>query len=456
MNNLPQEVKDVLTKFNKAKFEAYIVGGSVRDLIMNKKTTDWDFTTNATPIEIMNIFPDSFYDNQYGTVGIKIYKSGKKTQEKPDEIFEITTYRSEKGYTDSRHPDNIIWGETLEEDLARRDLTINAMAYDGKKIIDPYDGQKDLENKIIRTVREPQDRFNEDVLRILRTIRITTQLKFTIEENTFLAVKKLAHKIHKISADRIRHELIRILESEYPADGIILLKNSELLFEILPELTKTFGVTQVSPNRHHIYDVGTHLLKSLENCPSKNWLVRFAALIHDIGKPVVFRKDDLTQMITFYNHEMVGTSIAKNIAHRLNFSKKDTEKLTTLIRWHQFTVDENQTDNTLRRFINRVGKENLQDIIDLRIGDRLGSGAKITSWRLRLFLKRLEEVQKQPFTVADLKIDGRDVMKLFNIPPGPQVGKILNELFDEVVLGKIKNEKKELMKRLDEIKNIAS
>lgn len=447
---LPQHPQKIIDNLKKAKFEAYVVGGSVRDMLMNKTTEDWDFTTNATPTEIMSIFPDSFYDNQFGTVGIKI-----KINDTTTYVYEITTYRSEKGYSDNRHPDEVIWGTTLAEDLARRDLTINAIAFDGRNIVDLYDGQKDLQQKIIRTVGRPEDRFKEDALRLMRTVRIATQLGFTIEEKTFTAIKKLAHNINKISADRVRHELVRILQSDFPADGIMLLKNSSLLAEILPEVEKTFGVEQQSPKRHHFYDVGTHCLKSLESCPSKNWLVRFATLVHDIGKPVVYRKDDQTQMITFYNHEIIGNSIVRNIAHRLNFSKKDADKLSILVRWHQFAVDEQQTDAALRRFINHVGKENLQDIIDLRIGDRLGSGVPITSWRLRLFMKRLEEVQKQPFGVADLKIDGHDVMKIFNISPGPRIGKILNELFNEVVLGKIKNGREELLKRLQSIKSLS-
>jgi len=477
MSKLPQSAQEIIDKLNKAGFECFAVGGSVRDILMRKETKGWDFTTNATPNEIMKIFPDSFYDNNFGTVGIKMTShqtghpelvSGSNSEtgslniylrrqefgmtENTEDVYEITTYRSEKGYTDSRHPDEIMWGKTLEEDLSRRDLTINAIAYDGKKLIDPFNGQRDLKNRLIRSVGDPIQRFTEDALRLMRTVRIATQLGFAIEEKTFAAIKKLAPTINKVSADRIRHELKRILESDYPSDGIMILKNAGILDELLPELSKTFGVSQISPKRHHIYDVGTHLLKSLEATPSKNWLVRFATLIHDIGKPQVFRKDQQTNLITFYNHEMVGTTIAKNIAKRLNFSKKDAEKFALLVRHHQFTVDENQTDTTLRRFVKKVGKENLQDILDLRIGDRVGGGVPITSWRLRLFIKRLEEVQKQPFTVADLKVDGYDVMKIFNITPGPKIGKILNDLFNDVVLGKIKNDREILLKKLQELK----
>lgn len=446
MVKLPQPVKDIIDKLRKAGFEAFAVGGSVRDLIMDLPTQAWDFTTNATPHEITELFPESFYDNTFGTVGIKIKNNG-NTQD----IYEITTYRNETGYSDRRHPDQVMWGNSLIEDLSRRDLTVNAIACDGTKIIDPFHGASDIKGKIIRTVGDPEARFNEDALRLMRAVRIATQLGFIIEAATFQAIKRCAPLIQNVSADRVRHELMRILESGYPADGILILRNSGLLALVLPELEKAFGIPQQSPKRHHIYDVGTHLVQSLTHCPSTDPLVRFTALLHDIGKPVVFRKDETTGLITFYNHEIVGAGITKNILSRLNFSKKDRDKITTLVRWHQFTVDENQTDATLRRFIKRVGKENLKDMLDVRIGDRLGGGAQETSWRLRLFIKRLEEVQKQPFTVSDLKIDGHDVMQVYQIGPGPLVGHVLNELFNEVVLDKIANEHTSLMKRLAEM-----
>lgn len=448
MLSLPQPAQHIINTLKHHGFEAYAVGGSIRDLLLGRSTKSWDFTTNATPPQILKIFPDSFYDNQFGTVGIKI-KSPDGTTE---DVYEVTTYRSEKGYKDHRHPDSVTWGKTLEEDLGRRDFTINAIAFDGKNLSDPYAGQEDVKQKIVRAVGEAEKRFTEDALRLLRAVRIATELGFMIEPATFSAIQKLAPTITKISSDRVRNELLKVMASEYPADGVMLLRNSGLLKEILPDLEKCFGVPQQSPKRHHIYDVGTHLVKSLAHCPSKNPVVRFATLLHDIGKPVVFRKDEKTGLITFFNHEVVGTGIVKNICFRLNFSKKDRDKIVTLVRWHQFTVDEQQTDAALRRFIRRVGKDHLQDMIDLRVGDRLGGGARETSWRLRLFLKRLEEVQKQPFSLNDLKVDGHDVMKIFVISPGPLVGHTLNELFNEVVLEKVKNEREVLLERLQQMK----
>ena len=241
--------------------------------------------------------------------------------------------------------------------MKRRDFTINAMALDPKgKITDLFGGQEDLRKKLIRCVGNPEERFREDALRLIRAVRIATQLRFVIEEKTFLAIKKNANLIKDISGERIRDELFKILRSDYPADGFQLLFNCGLLDQIIPELAQCFGVAQA---KHHKFDVFKHSIESLRHCPSKDPIVRFATLIHDIGKPPTAQ--GVGENRTFYNHEVVGASIARNIAQRLAFSKKDREKLVTLVRWHQFTVDEHQTDRAIRRFIRRVGKENLKD-----------------------------------------------------------------------------------------------
>lgn len=438
---LPQSAKHIIDTLIKAGYQAYAVGGSVRDILMARPTHGWDFTTNATPEEILKLFPDSFYDNKFGTVGIKL----------PGDIYEITTYRSEKGYADHRHPDIVRWGKSLEEDLARRDFTINAIACDGTSFIDPYHGQEDLAGKIVRAVGEPEKRIEEDALREMRAVRIASELGFMIEPETLKAIKTNTHLIRDISAERIRDELLRILASPFAADGILLLKQTGLLKIILPELDAAFAVGQKSPARHHIYDVGTHSVMAMKLCPSNDPVVRLATLLHDVGKVKTYKLAG--DIITFYNHEVVSTKLAKAILIRLRFSRKQTEKILTLIRWHQFTVDERQTDSALRRFIRHVGKENLTDMLSLRTGDRLGGGAAETSWRMELFKKRLEEVQKQPFTVADLKIDGFDVMKTLNVKPGPVVGKTLTDLFAEVEAGKLKNEREALLLRLHQLTN---
>lgn len=446
MINLPKTVSSFMEKFLDNHHQIYLVGGTVRGMIMNRNIEDWDFTTSAKPEEILEIFPESFYNNQFGTVGIPV-KIGDL-----DEVFEVTTFRKESDYSNKRHPDKVEWAKTVEEDLARRDFTINAIAYDGTNFIDPFSGKDDIKRKIIKAVGEPKIRFEEDALRLLRALRQATQLGFEIEEKTLSAIKNLSSTISSVSGERVRDEFFKLIKSDHAADGIILLRETGILKIILPEVDACFGVEQKSPGRHHVYDVGTHLVESLRNCPSKDVITRFAVLIHDIGKNPTFKKDPKTKMITFYNHEVVGSKMAEKIADRFKLSKEQKKKLIIMVRHHMFTVSEEQSDKAVRRFIRQVGLENVDDMLDLRVGDRLGSGAKETSWRTELFKKRIVEVQKIPFTVHDLKITGNDVMGVLNIKPSPQVGKIMNMIFDEVDDEKIKNERKSLLKRLDELK----
>ena len=456
------EVVDIMNKLDRAGFEVAVVGGGVRDILSGKEVSDWDLTTSAKPEEILKLFKNAFYNNKFGTVGISIGDG---------QMVEITTYRSESGYSDKRHPDRVTWGKTLEEDLARRDFTINAMALrhyvpplvltrgkpfsqeDLKKnLVDPFGGQKDLKNKVICAVGDPDKRFREDALRLLRAVRFATTLGFKIEPKTREAIKKNSKLIGKISGERIRDELLKIIDSENAADGILLCRETGILVEILPELDVCFGVEQKSPKRHHIFDVGTHNVMSLKFCPSHDLIVRFATLLHDVGKAKVA---DVTEegVRTFYNHEVVGGRLVLRIADRLHLSHDQKEKLFKLVRWHQFSVNENQTDRALRRFIKNIGVENIEDMMDLRIGDRLGGGLQqAESWRLKLFRQRLKEVLKKPFTVADLKVNGNDVMKILDIKPGPKVGEILNKLFEEVFDDKKKNNRKFLLTRIKKVK----
>lgn len=438
---LPQPVNFIIEKVKSANLEIYVVGGAVRDLLMKKSVTDWDFTTNATPSQILEIFPEGFYDNIFGTVGINL-----ETEKKP---YEITTFRTEHGYSDQRRPDSVSWGKTLEEDLSRRDFTINAMALKPTEkgnfeLIDIFAGQKDLDSKVIRTVGDASERFSEDTLRIMRAIRIASQLGFTIENKTFIAVVRNVSKILNISFERIRDELFKILTSDHAYDGLILLKNSGVMELILPEVYRGFGVEQESPGRHHIYDVGTHSLLSAKFCPSDDPLVKFATLLHDCGKPLTY-KILQNGTITFYNHEVKGAQIAYETGNRFKLSKTQLKRLVTLVRWHQFSVDERQTDSAIRRFIRRVGKENLNDMLALRTGDRLGGGARETSWRLEKYKKRITGLLVTPFTISDMAVDGHDVMEILDLKPGPRVGKILNHLFTLVMEDHTKNDHDYLM-----------
>ena len=450
---IPQAIFSYYKKFQEAGCQIYFVGGCVRNLLMEREIKDWDLTTNATPQQILELFPEGFYDNTFGTVGIPLDENGSK------HVLEVTTFRTEQGYTDRRRPDTVTWGTSIEEDLQRRDFTINAIALrlasfaqgkpSGFELVDPYGGQEDMKKKIIRAVGDPKKRFKEDALRLLRAVRFATELAFVIEEETWKELVADASLIQEVSDERIQRELLRILTSEFPYDGIMLIRNATLLEYILPELLEGIDVSQARPGRHHTTDVFTHNVLALKFCPSHDPVVRFATLLHDVGKPKV-QTTDKEGLVIFHNHEIVGAKIARDICDRLKFSKKDRDKIVNLIRWHMFTVDEKITDAAIRRFIRRVGVENVEDMMDLRIGDRLGGGTQTAeSWRLKLFRKRIEEQLKPaPFSINDLAIDGNDIMKELTMKPGPKIGEILQNLFEEVDEDLSKNTREYLLKRI--------
>ncbi len=449
---IPDYVENLIEKLEKAGYEAYIVGGCVRDLLLKKEPKDWDITTNAKPEEILKVLPDGKYENIFGTVLVPIKNKDKETED----VVEITTYRSEQGYSDRRHPDEIRFEKKLDKDLERRDFTINAIALRQKtgdrkqeiEIIDLFGGQKDVKKKIIRAVGEPVDRFKEDALRMMRAIRLSCQLKFEIEPKTQRAITKMAGGIKFVSKERVKDELIKILDSDRAYEGIMLLHDTKLLQYILPELERGVGVGQ---NKHHTYTVFKHSVLSLKNCPSNDWRVRFAALLHDIAKPQT--KKMIKGDYTFYNHDIVGAKVTKKIMTRLKFSNEDIQKVTNLIKNHMFyyNVDE-VTASSVRRLIVKVGKENLKDLIDIRIADRLGSGVpKAKPYKLRHLEYMMEKVQKDPISVKNLKINGDDLMPLLKIKPSPKIGAILDVLLSEVIEDPKLNNKKYLEKRSKEL-----
>lgn len=494
---LPPPVVFVLYTLHQAGFEAYIVGGAVRDLLLaaaseesvtpsaSVTTFDYDFTTNATPEQIRALFPESFYENTFGTVSItheevlkqmgvvdepmtptlkisgtknriidvaqatKIHESLQEemstegTEEQRASSprvpnYEITTFRSESAYEDHRRPSEVSWGETLAQDLQRRDFTINAMALRrvsaenspsaSWEVIDPHDGLPDLEQGLIRTVGQPGERFAEDALRMLRAVRFSVQLNMQVEDATFEAIIKHAPTLRHISWERIRDEMLKIIKSDFPAEGILLLDEAHLLEHILPEVLGGKGVRQ---GGHHTTDVWTHSLDALRECPSHDPIVRLATLLHDVAKPRTYKVIDGN--ITFYNHEIVGARMARAIGRRLRLPSKDVDRLFALVRYHMFHYQPHNTDAAIRRFMRKVGLENLDDILDLREADRLGSGARRTSWRLEEMKQRMIEQLHQPMDLKDLAINGSDLMQELNLPPGPAIGQILNELFEQVL-----------------------
>jgi poly(A) polymerase/tRNA nucleotidyltransferase (CCA-adding enzyme) len=676
LDKIPNQIKEIVQSLEKAGFEAYIVGGCVRDLLMGKVPKDWDVATNARPEEILKIFPDSFYENEFGTVGVKVEKMfpiitdnisidrGKKKEairiaikylkkikcpvhglehaenvikniheiakhyenvnqdilelagyfhdigrfkfedykhgpesikiiqeelknifnkedidlisqiiehsknekslsleqeilkeadildgigkwrirkaltekishiewikkayqdlvnkiylkeafekmkenvgmtnkfiginlimpnEIPVDVVEVTTYRIESKYSDKRHPDKVKFAKTLEEDLSRRDFTTNALAlklqtknYKLKtdyEIVDLFGGQEDLKNKIIRAVRNPNERFNEDALRMMRAVRFATTLQtqsqkskvksqndslhkgyseasnsklkindsWIIEKNTLEAIKKNATNLKFISQERIRDELSKIILSDFPAEGIELLQKTGLLAYIIPELEEGIGVGQ---NRHHIYTIYKHSLMSLKFCPSKKLDVRLSTLLHDIAKPQTKRGEGLYS--TFYNHDHVGARVAEKILKRLRFSNDIINKVKLLVDNHMFYYNPDEvSESSVRKLIRKVGLENMKDLIDLRIAERLGSGVpKAKPYKLRHLEYIIDKVSRDAVSVKMLKINGHDLIKILKTKPGPKIGAILDVILAEVVEEPKKNTKEYLEKRVLEL-----
>ncbi len=458
IEKIPKEISYVTDILEKAGFEAYLVGGCVRDLLINRTPKDWDVTTNAKPEEIIGLFEKTVYENNFGTVAVCVtretYKEGVSPETNKYEIIEVTPYRTEAKYSDFRHPDEVKFSDKLEDDLKRRDFTVNAMSFRKGQITDIFNGLKDLENKVLRTVGEPDERFNEDALRMLRAVRFSVQLDFSISYETTESILKNNKLIKKISAERIRDEFIKIIMSRNPAAGILMLHKFKLLSSIIPELEEGINCEQ---GGEHIYDVWNHLLNALQHAADKNWPleIRLSALLHDIGKPRSRRlaTDKNKKQFTFYGHEVVGERMAVKILERLKFSKKEIELIEKLIRNHMFFSDTEQiTLSAVRRIITRVGVENIWTLMNVRECDRVGMKKKETPYRLRKYFAMIEEALHDPVSVSQLKIDGNYLIKDIGITPGPRMGWILNALLEEVLDDPSKNTKghlTELVKSLN-------
>lgn len=446
VKKIPKIVIEIWRKLLDSNYSAYIVGGCVRDLLLNKKPKDWDITTNAKPNEILKLFPNSFYENRFGTVGVKT-----GLEDPTLSVIEITTFRIERKYFDFRHPEEIKFAQKIEDDLKRRDFTINALAMDiNGNIIDLFNGIEDLNNKIIRSVGDPKERFNEDALRMMRAVRFACELNFKIEKETFDAIKEKASFIQFIAKERIRDEFIKIIMSENAIKGIELLRESNLLIEIIPELMQGYKIMQ---NKHHKYDVYTHSLKSLEYSVKKNFPleIRLAALFHDIAKPLTKQGEGPDS--TFYNHEIVGAKMTKDILYRLRFPKKIINKVYHLVRHHMFYLEiDKVTMSAVRRLAKRLGVENLEDFFKLREADRIGSGVpKAMPYRLRYLKYLIHKAQLKPITPSMLNVNGNDIMEILKIKPGPKVGYVLKALLNEVIDDEKKNDREYLLRRIEEL-----
>ena len=438
---VPKEVQDVVALLRHGGHEAYLVGGCVRDALRGAVPHDWDVATDASPERVQELFPEHVYENRFGTVGIKTGSSDPATA-----IVEVTTYRVDGAYSDARRPDEVHRAETIEEDLARRDFTVNALAYGDGALVDPFGGEDDLAGKVIRAVGDPQLRFGEDALRLMRAVRLAAQLGFEIEPGTAQAIRDLASTVTSVSAERVRDELEKLVGSGGAVRGIELMRELGLLAHVLPEVQEGVGVGQ---NKHHVYSVYEHNLRTMGYAVEQGYEtpVRLAALLHDVAKPRVKRGEGPDS--TFYNHEVVGARMSRQILERLRFPKDVTERVAHLVRHHMFYYNVDEVSPAgVRRLVRRVGPEHVDDLFRIREADRIGSGVpKAVPYKLRHLRYMIDRVKADPISPAMLKVTGTDLMERLGIPPGPRLGELLVILLEEVIEEPAGNEREALLAR---------
>lgn len=447
---IPHELKKMNTIFITHGFEAYLVGGAVRDMLLGQPATDWDIATNATPRQVMAIFHRVIPTGiAHGTVTVHFLGNA----------IEVTTYRTDSNYTDGRHPDAVTYTTDLKKDLSRRDFTMNAIAVslENGSIIDPFGGQDDIKKKLIRSVGDPVERFTEDGLRPIRAVRFVSQLHFSIQKDTYSAIFNpcVLEKTRGISIERFRDELEKIMKTEKPSASLKLMEETGILYIFIPELALCRGCIQKDFRGFHEFDVMDHLLYSCDGAPPDNLVVRLAALFHDIGKPAVrqIRHTPQGDEYTFYDHESAGASVAKQILMRLRFSNAVTDSVEHLIRQHMFHYESTWTDAAVRRFLVRVKPDCLEDLFALRLADIYGMHNKAvrihdstTGQNLCELKKRITAatVQNSALGLKDLAVNGRDLMAA-GIPSGRYVGIILKQLLETVLDDPAQNTKEQLL-----------
>ena len=444
-DNIINDILLIVKELNKNGYECYLIGGSVRDLVLGQAVSDFDFATNACPEEVARVFKRVIPTGiKHGTVTVLLR----------EKQFEVTTYRFDGKYIDGRRPECVKFSKTLDEDVRRRDFTINGLGYDIHKeeIIDFVDGMEDLEKGIIKTIGDPLERFGEDGLRSLRACRFAAKLNFEIEDETFNAISKTLNISRLVSAERVRDELIKLLFTDKPSIGFEYMRNSGLLKLFIPELYNCYKVNQ---NKYHLYDVYYHSLYSCDAVSRDNIMVRLAALFHDVGK-VATREGENDVDCTFYNHEVMGARLVKKLMIRLKFSNEEILEVTNLIVNHMFHYLDEWTDGAVRRFIKKVGLDNMDNLFLLRLADRIGNGMrKGIPAPINELKKRIEKIIKEEnaLNVKDLDIDGNIIMKEFDFKPGPLVGRLLNDLLEFVLDNPEMNEREILVSKSHEIYN---
>lgn len=439
---VPAAILDLLRRLQRAGHRGYLVGGCVRDLLRGVPVSDWDIATIARPDEVLRIFPSAIPTGlKHGTVTV------------PTEVgpCEVTTFRIEWGYTDARRPDRVEFVTDLEADLARRDFTVNAIAWDplhGEEV-DPFGGRADLSARLLRAVGSPVERFREDGLRPIRAARFAATLEFELEPGTEAALGEARAEVARVAAERLRDELMKLLGAPRPSRGFEVLRKAGLLAILLPELQACVAVPQ---NRYHAYDVYFHTVYAVDSAPAEKPIVRLAALFHDVGKPLT-RVERENGDATFYNHEFESARLAEVAMTRLRFGRDAVEQVVHLVRYHMFDYRPEWTDAAVRRFVQKVGVDKIADLFDLRIADNVGNGLKTGfPHYLEEFRARIEGVlaAKAALTLGDLKVDGTDVMRELGLPPGPRVGEVLGWLLEQVVEEPSLNERDRLLRRARE------
>ena len=426
---VPEPVVTLLQTLWSAGHGAYIVGGSLRDALLGREAVDWDLATDALPEQTQALFPDAVYENRFGTVAVR-----RRRHE-----YQITTFRSDHDYADFRRPHRVEFGTSLEADLARRDFTVNAMAWGATPngsddpadqaaraaLVDPFGGRVDVAGRVLRAVGDPATRFQEDALRMVRAVRLAATLGFSVEPATLAAIRDNAPLVAHLSGERIAAELAKLLAAERPSVGLQLLADTGLLDSISPELASQRGVVQ---NKIEGEDLWQHTLRTVDATPAHP-VVRLAALVHDIGKPATQADGH------FYGHESVGAEMARKLLERLHEPRIVTERVAHLVRQHMFKYESGWSDSAVRRFIGKVGRDVVDELFALREADNIGSGVAPTADGLDELRARIAaELASGP--VLDryaLAIDGNDLIVEFGLKPGPHLGQILDALVERVI-----------------------
>ena len=421
---IPAAVRDLLGALWEAGHAAYVVGGSLRDVMLERRPADWDMASDARPERLVDLFPGAVYENRFGTVAVR----------HDGEPFEITTFRTDHDYADFRRPHHVVFGDTIEVDLARRDFTVNAMAWGARpgeapSLVDPFDGRGDVAAGILRAVGDPTARFEEDALRMIRAVRLAATLGFRLEAGTLAAMQARAELAAHLSGERIAAELDKLLGAAVPSVGLRLLAETGLLATISPDLSAQRGIPQ---NKVEGEDLWDHTLRSVDAAPAARPVVRMAALLHDIGKPVTFADGH------FLGHDAVGAELAGAFLDRLREPRAVRTRVVELVRHHMFNYESNASDAAVRRFIAKhrlLGQGMLDDLLALRRADNIGSGVPVGSGRLDELQARID-AQLAAEAVLDLRglaVDGTDLMAELDLEQGPLLGRILDELLERVI-----------------------